>query len=175
MELSNFTGHSNPRLAFAPRVPAKHSQATRHSSQTRRDDRVTSPRVALPARVKRYHGSHLQLPDKSFATRHRNNTLKNLKSYRETLSKEQLIARAMLEIKAQALRDHHAVRRQRVKVRNWIETKAHRWNPAPSSNRMKIPIIIMTTPEGTTCYLSDPNTYHDEKVRHDRLSHSMPS
>lgn len=102
------------------------------------------------------HGKLLSLPDKKFLARHKKI---KMQSSTRTMSKAEVMRQMELSVRTQAARDRHRQTVKRIKTKVWLEISRPSRSAIGLSSQSIVPQIIVTTPEGETRWLEDPNNY----------------
>lgn len=102
------------------------------------------------------HGKLLSLPDEKFLARHKKT---KLQSVARTMSKAEAMKQMELSVRTQAARDRHRQTVKRVKTKVWLDIFRPQGTALGLSSQSIVPQIVVTTPQGETRWLEDPNNY----------------
>lgn len=115
--------------------------------------------------------TYLPLPDKDRLEReHVARVAMRMAAHMTPPTKAEKLAEAALAARAAASRDRRARFKHQVRLRRWIETQTPPWTRglveqvlastnATCNTKIECPSITVTTPEGETRWLEDPNVY----------------
>lgn len=102
-------------------------------------------------------GKYLGLPTKTFLARYKRFKLRGLVN---KLSKAELMDNIERSARTQATQDRHARKRKRIKTKPWLEVKHRPRGPSTHfTPQSTVPQIVVTTPDGDTRWLENPNNY----------------
>lgn len=124
--------------------------------------------TVMKQRRAQFQGKFLDLPAKSFLAHYKKLKLQSLV---KKLSKEEMMDSIRKSARLQAARDRHKQIRKRVKTKPWLETLYRPRGPqAHFAAQSNIPQIVVTTPDGETRWVEDPNNYECVHKKENRVS-----